>query len=136
MKLKASAASILVLAGIALSCQAALSQGAMGGAPGGPAMSPRVAPAPAPQGAPAGAIYGILNNTSSSGRAPAISENESPRPSDRNLPASGSPRQAPSKSPVSAGGDGTTGSPSPQAIVYPPALSHGGNPTVIQLRNQ
>jgi hypothetical protein len=154
MKLNASAASIFVLAGVALSSQPALSQSAMGGAPGGPTMAPapvRQAPTDIPSPAPAAStnlLTPMNNGLSARPRAAGISENESPRPSDRNLPvANGTTgnglKQEPSKAPLPPGyaydangrigfvgnANEKTGGGTAPSIVYPPALSHGGNPT-------
>ena len=154
MKLNDSAASIVVLAGIALSLQPALSQSAMGGAPGGPTMAPapvRQAPNLTPSPAPAAStnlLTPMNNGLSATPRAAGISENESPRPSDRTLPvangttSNGGSKQEPSKAPLPPGyaydangrigfvgnaNEKTDGGTAP-SIVYPPALSHGGNP--------
>ena len=100
MKLTASAVSLLVLAGVALSPLAALSQEAA-------TANGRFAGSNDPdhKALPGGG----------GGTAPGITENTSPIPRDRSLPA--------------AGADGKTGNTGAPSIVYPPALSHGGNLT-------
>lgn len=105
MNVKASVASIFVLAGISLSSQPALSQSAMGGAPAvTPAPAPRLAPTPrAPAVMPNASVTAPTPSTTGAGIKFEGTTNVEPLLNNSAKASGGGARQEPSKAPLPSG---------------------------------